>query len=657
MNGTYRNPVYPYNCADPYCLKFNGEYWCYCTGAWTDGRIFGIIHSTDLVHWSPVGSAMDPLPEDYPHYWAPEVVYDNGTFYLYYSTGNETYMHLRVATASHPAGPFVDSGKQLTREKFAIDAHVFEDDDGARYLFYAADFLDRDRVGTGTVIDRMIDPFTLAGKPAPVSLAAYDWQIFDPRRAEKGNVRWHTVEGSFTLKRKGSYYQMFSGGNYQNPSYGVAYAVTGDIQSGEEWQQVIDGETTFPILRTVPGKVNGPGHNSVAVGPDNRQLFCVYHVIQSFQPLERVMAVDRLEWVGERMIVLGPSSDPQPAPLASENPLDRQQAGGAPLGKWSFSGRTARQEQGSGPAEVRFPISQPYLLLETWVRSLDPEPAAGAYGIRLSRSNEPGCFTFRLNVSDRSASIEWIDETGSRRSAHFRLPEAFDFSALHQVHFEMNGCSAALRLDRSGCLWTGHLGLVPEQMALFTEDARVEFSALSETRGWEDLFTDDEPADTGWSEVGAGGDWRIESQALRGTSDAVSMIEKEAQFDAYELVINARLVEGSGFGILPAKDEAAAGPWLRIERGSSGVRLILEHLVEGNHRAEEGLLQLPDDFDPSVFQHFRFLKTGNRLKVYLEEQLLGEIPAPSGSTGVGLSVQQGTAEIEMARLTAVTPAQ
>lgn len=565
-------------------------------------------------------------------------------------------MHLRVATANHPAGPFVDSGKQLTREKFAIDAHVFEDDDGARYLFYAADFLDRDRVGTGTVMDRLVDPFTLAGEPSPVSLAAYDWQIFDPRRAEKGNVRWHTIEGSFTLKRKGRYYQMFSGGNYQNPSYGVAYAVTGDIQSGEAWQQVIDGETTFPILRTVPGKVNGPGHNSVAVGPDNRQLYCVYHVIQSFQPLERVMAIDRLEWVGERMIVLGPSSDPQPAPLAPENPLDRQQAGAA-LGKWSFSGRTARQEQESGPAEVRFPVSQPYLLLETWLRSLTSEPAAGAYGIRLSRSNEPACFVFRLNAANRSASVEWVDETGSRRSAPCQLPDAFDFSVSHQVRLEINGRTAALRLDRSGCLWTGCLGLVPEQMALFTEDARAEFSALSETRGWEDLFTGSEPIDTGWSQIGADSDWRIESQALRGTSDAVSMIEKEARFVAYELVINARLVEGSGFGILPAKEETAKDPWLRIERDSAGVRLVLEHLIEGTRRAETELLKLPDDFDPSVFQHFRFMKTEGRLMIYLEEQLLGEIPVPPGGTGVGLSVQQGTAEFEMVRLTAVTPAQ
>jgi beta-xylosidase len=102
---------------------------------------------------------MDPLPGDATCYWAPEVVYDNGQFLLYYSVGNEERMRIRVAVADHPAGPFLDSGRTLTTEDFAIDAHVFEDDDGTRYLFYATDFLTHSHIGTGTVVDRMLDPF------------------------------------------------------------------------------------------------------------------------------------------------------------------------------------------------------------------------------------------------------------------------------------------------------------------------------------------------------------------------------------------------------------------------------------------------------------------------------------------------------------------
>ena len=163
-------------------------------------------------------------------------------------------------------------------------------------------------------MDRLLDPFTLAGAARPVARARHDWQVYDPRRASKGGVRWHTVEGSFVLKRKGRYYHMFSGGNWQNVSYGVSYAVADDLAAADEWAQHADGDRVLPILRTVPGEVIGPGHNSVVRGPDNRQLFCVYH---RWAPdsSARVLSIDRLEWAGDRLLVLGPTTAPQPAPL------------------------------------------------------------------------------------------------------------------------------------------------------------------------------------------------------------------------------------------------------------------------------------------------------------------------------------------------------
>lgn len=149
---TYVDPVWPHSFPDPFVLKFRGEYWGYCTGLWTDsrtdGRCFGVIRSRDLVHWEPMSGAMEPLPGGHTCYWAPEVTYDNGRFYLYYSVGNEEQMEIRVAVSEHPAGPFVDSGRRLTPEPFAIDAHVFLDDDGSRHLFYATDFLGREGMGS-----------------------------------------------------------------------------------------------------------------------------------------------------------------------------------------------------------------------------------------------------------------------------------------------------------------------------------------------------------------------------------------------------------------------------------------------------------------------------------------------------------------------------
>src|ERR1035437_6101523 len=308
---TFLNPVYPHSFPDPFVLKYNGRYFAYCTGFSDDGRVFGILRSSDLVNWEKVGSAMTPLDPSPPFYWAPEVTYADGKFYLYYSVGNETLMELRVAVSAEPDGGFVDAGMRLTNEEFAIDAHVFVDTDGKRYMFYASDFLKHTHIGTGTVVDEMIDWFNLAGKPRAVTRARYDWQVYDQQRKEKGGVRWHTIEGPAVIKRKGIYYEMFSGGNWQNTTYGVSFAEADDIGRDEEWAQYSDGEKIFPILRTIEGRIVGPGHNSIVRGPNNRELYCVYH---RWTEAGRVLAIDRMDVAGRRLFVIGATDTPQPAP-------------------------------------------------------------------------------------------------------------------------------------------------------------------------------------------------------------------------------------------------------------------------------------------------------------------------------------------------------
>lgn len=91
-----------------------------------------------------------------------------------------------------------------------------------------------------------------------------------------------------------------------NVTYGVSYATSARISGRTPWTQHCDGATTPPILATIPGKVTGPGHNSAVLGPDLLQMFCVYH--RWTEDLSaRVLAIDRLDWAGDRLLVLGPS--------------------------------------------------------------------------------------------------------------------------------------------------------------------------------------------------------------------------------------------------------------------------------------------------------------------------------------------------------------
>jgi beta-xylosidase len=254
--------------ADPFVLKTRGEYYAYGTGSsigddLSNGRMFPVLHSKDLAHWEFVGGALKPLTDfASTAYWAPEVAERDGTFYMYYSaaTGKGDEGHrLRVAVADHPAGPFVDAGREIIPDEgFTIDAHPFRDPkDGQWYLYYAKDFFD-ERVGTGTAVvplqDDMMSP---ADAPRTVLRATSDWHIHARNRHIYGREwdAWHTVEGPFVVERDGLYYCLYSGGAWHSDNYGVSYGIAehplGPFR--DEWSS--EGPT---VLRGIPGQVSAP---------------------------------------------------------------------------------------------------------------------------------------------------------------------------------------------------------------------------------------------------------------------------------------------------------------------------------------------------------------------------------------------------------------
>jgi GH43 family beta-xylosidase len=672
-HATYLNPVYGRDFPDPFILKHGGEYWAYCTGFRRDGRAFGVLHSTDLVNWRELEGALAPLPGDHPCYWAPEVVYENGRFLMYYSVGNEKLMHLRVAVAEHPAGPFTDSGRRLTDAEFAIDAHVFVDEEGVRWLFYATDFLTHTHIGTGTVCDRMLDPFTLAGEPRPVTRARYNWQVYDPERKEKGGVRWHTVEGPFVLRRKNLYYQMFSGGNWQNLTYGVSYAVSERVARAGEWEQLADGERVLPILRTIPEKVVGPGHNSVVRGTDNRQLFCVYHAWDGEHG--RVLAIDRLDWVGERMTVLGATTTPQPAPLAptfAGFSGDREPDLGEGwtcegVGRWSVRGGEARQESAvTGAASARCAAGATGFLAEVSLRTLDAATTAttatGAFGLALLKDGER-ILQFTLEPGTNEARCAWLATGGERAETRFALPADFDGRALHLLRAEIDGRYATIFLDERVVRWQGTLNIAPDALSLVTEGARAAFKGFELTSGWEELFMQPERplAERGWRHAGEG--WQLEDNLLRfGDVEGHNRtIDKGLLLESYELVVNARLeresARGTGcYGFRPACGAKGFDPLLTVERDdAAGDRwTLVARNFKNDSRENDPIVEswpLPSSFDPFVMQQFRFRKQHGRLAIHWEATPLGDIDITTEATGVGLYAHRASVAFDMVRVT------
>jgi GH43 family beta-xylosidase len=645
---TYQNPVYSKSFPDPFVLKYCGEYWAYCTGTCTDGRWFGVLRSRDLVSWEEVGGALEPLQGEWPCQWAPEVSYLNGVFYLYYSLGNEATMHIRVATASHPAGPFRDSGRILTSEPFAIDAHVFADDDGARYLFYATDYLEHQYIGTGTARSKMLDPYTLEGPSVPVTRARHDWQVYDPNRAEKGGVRWHTIEGSFVLKHKNHYYQMFSGGNWQNVSYGVSYALTADINTEEEWRQVADGIKVRPILQTLPGVVIGPGHNSVVRGPDNRQLFCVYHR-WDLDSSARVMAIDPLDWAGDRMLLLGPSFTPQPQPnaptLVDFFDTSTEEGLGSPwqliAGAWQASAGQAQQRAVETSAEARMPLAMASFVCEVSLSTFEAiwPKSRSSFGVSIKHGDAdllhvaivPGAGRVLITTSHSSHSYDVV------------LPETFVYQAFHLLRIEVDYSLVQIRLDDVLLHWQGQIETTPTAVALQTDNMAAAFAGFAITQGWEELFLDRQLGERGWR----GSGWHVGEGIITNTEEATPLM-KEAPSEPYELTVNARIDQAAldgRLGIVAAADSNGQALRITIERAGDGWSLGSAHVP-----AMERYL-LPSSCDLSQFQQFRFRLHNGQLRISWENHEICLIEGFIASSAVGVFAEQTTVAFDMVRVT------
>ncbi len=311
MQLTYTNPVYDRYFADPFVLWHAGRYYAYGTGpAGPDRMQFPVLTSANLVQWEFVGWALLPLPEA-DQYWAPEVALSDGVFYMYYSAdGIEGRDHqLRVATSVHPTGPFIDTGSVLTPgTPFSIDAHPFQAPNGTWYLFYAQDFLTLDgdnRVGTGIVVDQMRDMVTLEGKPRVVVRPHSDWQLFEARREIYGGVfDWHTIEGPALRTQNGRYFCFYSGGAWHSNTYRVSYVIA-EHPLGPYCRPAHEAQ----LLKSVPGKVIGPGHNSFVMGPDGFE-YIVYHAWPPDMSA-RLMRIERLLWRDGNPVIEGPTLTPQ----------------------------------------------------------------------------------------------------------------------------------------------------------------------------------------------------------------------------------------------------------------------------------------------------------------------------------------------------------
>src|SRR5919202_6456612 len=139
--------------------------------------------------------------------------------------GAEQGRRLGLARATSPLGPFVWDDEPLV-DRWSIDGHPFRDDDGTMWLFYNVRTEDEPGwnglPGTGTVCDRLREPDRLAGRSSIVTFPSQRWE---------GNAAgdWFWNEAPYVLKRRGSYFQMYSGGFFEEDTYAIGCAVARQV--------------------------------------------------------------------------------------------------------------------------------------------------------------------------------------------------------------------------------------------------------------------------------------------------------------------------------------------------------------------------------------------------------------------------------------------
>ena len=129
---------------DPFIIKVNGYY--YLTSTVSKGIV--IRRSFDLIHWDNVlKDGIVTIDDSLKYAFAPEIVYDNGYFYIVTSPcGGGHYLY----RSENIEGPFVKISENFHE---MIDGSFFIDNDGTHYFSRASE--------TGIVVKKFEDDLKL----------------------------------------------------------------------------------------------------------------------------------------------------------------------------------------------------------------------------------------------------------------------------------------------------------------------------------------------------------------------------------------------------------------------------------------------------------------------------------------------------------------
>jgi len=274
LANVYQNPIeVPTDgreIADPSVYKFKDQYYLISTQEYpNNGKGFRVWVSTDLVGWTfhrsvPIEGELNPM-------MAPDLVYHEGAYYLYWSVDDPSHdpKGIHFAAKYVPKGadfdPFGPNAKYkiftynfLETKQHNIDGEIFFDGNDI-YMFFC---------GHGGIRYKKLDSLEDSGNGVVRQLTSCVVDSIDIKSGEPGRNGW--TEAPAIFFEDGYYYLTYSGVHFLRPDYQIHSARGRKIGSLKPY-------TSNPLIIHTEGEVNGMGNNNWITGPDLKTRYTTYH--------------------------------------------------------------------------------------------------------------------------------------------------------------------------------------------------------------------------------------------------------------------------------------------------------------------------------------------------------------------------------------------
>ena len=284
-------------------IKAGGSYYIY-----GDGQGISGITSTDLRNWSstaavfpggPPAWTTNDIPAFTGYFWAPDIAFFNGSYYLYYACSEWGTRNSAIGVATSPSlnsPSWTDRGKVVesyypakantdTTAFNCIDPAILVDTNGSVWMSYGS-------YSDGIVVTQ-IDPATgLRLNPASVGTKVASSTV---------NTDQNTTEGSFLYQRGGYYYLFLNYGgccvgtaSTYNIRVGRSASVTGPYLD-KGGANMFTGGGSMVLEST--GRFIGPGHPGIL--SDNGTNWFTYHYYDAKNNGAATVGMSRLYWAAD----------------------------------------------------------------------------------------------------------------------------------------------------------------------------------------------------------------------------------------------------------------------------------------------------------------------------------------------------------------------